>query len=161
MVVLKQIHKKWWLDFIINWALWIGDDFASQNLKSALEEELAKFFKTTGRALIGSSTLKTISRDQLTRSQKGKTFDDLLSLLEAVLAESSKPSTRVTTKLFLLACHCSTSKVEQSFSFLEMFSGGRKGRTKETNLRRRSSANQNFGPVFIAFNKATVIKLYW
>ena len=37
---------------------------------------------------------------------------------------------------FLLACHCSTSKVEQSFSFLEMFSSGRKGRTLESNLRR-------------------------
>ena len=69
-----------------------------------------------------------------------------------------RPATQVA---FLLACHCSTSKVEQSFSFLELFSSGRKGRTKETNLRRRSSANQNFGPVFIAFNKAIVIKLYW
>ena len=38
---------------------------------------------------------------------------------------------------FMLACHCSTSKVEQSFSHLQMYSAGRKGRTKEENLRRR------------------------
>ena len=80
----------------------------------ALIEEIGKYFRSTGRTMLNCSTANSIMRDTLTaffwllfflvpdsrkRGRAGKTFDDLLTLVETVLSEGSKPTTRATTRL--------------------------------------------------------------
>ena len=49
--------------------------------------------------MMGVSTANAVMRDNLTKSHTGKTFDDLLTMVESVLPEGSKPTTRIFTKI--------------------------------------------------------------